>query len=82
MALKKVAGTEYLEKPNFDGFILIGAGLPRTGTFSLQAALSHLLKGKVYHMHTVGKGSSIEYKFLHQLFSKKKSKHKGTLKKL
>ena len=38
-------GTEYLEKPNFDGFILIGAGLPRTGTSSLRVALSHLLKG-------------------------------------
>ena len=25
--LKKMAGTEYLEKPNFDGFILIGAQL-------------------------------------------------------
>ena len=38
-------GTEHLEKPNFDGFILIGAGLPRTGTSSLRVALSHLLKG-------------------------------------
>ena len=70
MDLKKVAGTDYLEKPNFDGFILIGAGLPRTGTFSLQVALSHLLKGKVYHMHTVGKGSSIEYKFWNKAIDK------------
>ena len=38
-------GTDHLEKPNFDGFILIGAGLPRTGTSSLRVALSHLLKG-------------------------------------
>ena len=41
-------GTEYVEKANFDGFILIGAGLPRTGTSSLKVALSHLLKGLLY----------------------------------
>ena len=43
-------GTEYVEKANFDGFILIGAGLPRTGTSSLKVALSHLLKGLYRHI--------------------------------
>ena len=32
------------------GFILIGAGLPRTGTASTRAALQHLLRGDIYHM--------------------------------
>lgn len=32
---------------------LIGAGLPRTGTKSLQTALQRLLGGRCYHMHEV-----------------------------
>jgi hypothetical protein len=32
---------------------VLGAGLPRTGTTSLQAALSQLLGGPTYHMHEV-----------------------------
>ena len=32
-----------LQKPNYAGFVVIGAGLPRTGTSSLRAALGHLL---------------------------------------
>jgi len=39
--------------PNYDGFIVIGAGLPRTGTLSLQTALTQLLKGPCYHMFLV-----------------------------
>jgi len=35
------------------GFILIGAGLPRTGTMSTRTALKQLLKGDIYHMKTV-----------------------------
>ena len=31
-------------------FILLGAGLPRTGTLSLKTALEHLLGGPCYHM--------------------------------
>ena len=46
-------GTEYVEKANFDGFILIGAGLPRTGTSSLKVALSHLLKGLYRQTHII-----------------------------
>eukprot|EP00357_Protocruzia_adherens_P018894 CAMPEP_0115021984 /NCGR_PEP_ID=MMETSP0216-20121206/31239_1 /TAXON_ID=223996 /ORGANISM="Protocruzia adherens, Strain Boccale" /LENGTH=223 /DNA_ID=CAMNT_0002394499 /DNA_START=50 /DNA_END=718 /DNA_ORIENTATION=+ len=34
-------------------FILIGAGLPRTGTFSTKAALETLLGGVCYHMDEV-----------------------------
>ena len=31
-------------------FIVLGAGLPRTGTLSLKTALEHLLDGPCYHM--------------------------------
>jgi len=34
-------------------FVLLGAGLPRTGTMSTRAALRQLLGGEVYHMMTV-----------------------------
>ena len=44
---------KYVSEPNYDGFVVIGAGLPRTGTNSLQIALSHLLKGPIHHMHVV-----------------------------
>jgi hypothetical protein len=33
-----------------DKFLVIGAGLPRTGTLSLMTALEHLLGGPCYHM--------------------------------
>jgi hypothetical protein len=32
---------------------VIGAGVPRTGTFSLKQALEHLLGGKAYHMSAI-----------------------------
>ena len=31
------------------GFVLVGAGLPRTGTLSTKVALEKLLKGNIYH---------------------------------
>ena len=45
------------QKPNFAGFAVIGAGLPRTGTMSLRAALGKLLDGQCYHMLNVGEKS-------------------------
>ena len=36
--------------PNYEGYAVIGAGLPRTGTLSMQAALQRLLNGPCYHM--------------------------------
>ena len=60
MAKRKQAKIELVAKPeisqpdpNYDGFIVIGAGLPRTGTLSLQTALTQLLKGPCYHMFLV-----------------------------
>ena len=44
---------QYISKPSKEGFIVIGAGLPRTGTNSLRIALSHLLNGPVHHMYYV-----------------------------
>ena len=34
-------------------YVLIGAGLPRTGTSSMQFALKELLGGECYHMRTL-----------------------------
>ena len=33
-----------------NGFVVIGAGLPRTGTLSLKTALEQVLDGPCYHM--------------------------------
>ena len=54
---------EYVPTPNQEGFILIGAGLPRTGTSSLRIALSHILKGQVHHMQQVLAGGKYEAEF-------------------
>jgi len=43
--------------PNYDGYAVIGAGLPRTGTMSMQAALEKLLNGPCYHMLQVAEGT-------------------------
>ena len=45
-----------VQKPNYSGFVVIGAGLPRTGTLSTRAALNHLLEGACYHMADVMNG--------------------------
>ena len=42
-------------EPNYSGFVVLGAGLPRTGTLSLRTALEQVLEGRVYHMAEVGK---------------------------
>ena len=49
---------EYL--PNYDGYVVIGAGLPRTGTLSTSIALEQLLKGPWYHMRQVVDGGVVE----------------------
>ena len=36
--------------PNYNGYVVIGAGLSRTGTLSMKAALEKLLDGPCYHM--------------------------------
>ena len=40
------------------GFVLIGAGLPRTGTTSTKKALETLLGGHCYHMQSVIGGNA------------------------
>lgn len=54
---------EALQKESFEGFSVIGAGLPRTGTLSTRSALAQLLGGKVYHMNNVGQGTEYDWKF-------------------
>ena len=44
------------QKKNYSGFVLVGAGLPRTGTTSLRAALAILLDGACHHMQDVVRG--------------------------
>ena len=51
------------QKPNFAGFEVIGAGLPRTGTNSLRTALNILLDGAVYHMFQVAFGEKVDANF-------------------
>ena len=46
------------QKKNYSGFVVIGAGLPRTGTMSLRAALGILLDGACHHMLDVFAGSN------------------------
>ena len=36
-----------------DKYVLIGAGLPRTGTASMRLALLQLLGGECYHMYVL-----------------------------
>merc|ERR1712066_586911 len=45
--------TNYKMSGEADNFVLLGAGLPRTGTMSTRAALSSVLGGQVYHMLSV-----------------------------
>ncbi len=52
-----------LQKRNCSGFVVIGAGLPRTGTLSTRAALGQLLDGACYHMFDVASGSNVESDF-------------------
>jgi len=47
--------------PNFEGYMVIGAGLPRTGTMSMQAALEIILKGPCYHMLQVWEGTEKDW---------------------
>ena len=51
------------EKP---GFVVLGAGLPRTGTFSTREALTELLQGPCYHMETVILGDKKERDHWHR----------------
>ena len=53
--LKLTFQDQYKGEPNHEGYVVIGAGLPRTGTASMRCALSMLLNGPVYHMYEVGK---------------------------
>ena len=46
--------------PNYDGYAVIGAGLPRTGTHSMQEALQNFLNGPCHHMLEVFEGGSNE----------------------
>ena len=48
------------------GFVVLGAGLPRTGTFSTREALTELLQGPCYHMESVILGAKEEREHWHR----------------
>ena len=47
-------------------FVLLGAGLPRTGTSSTREALKELLQGRCYHMETIIFGTKEERDHWHR----------------
>ena len=49
-----------MPKGDDEKFLVIGAGLPRTGTTSLQAALQMLLNGQCYHMRMMVYSKGLE----------------------
>ena len=55
--------------PNYDGYLVIGAGLPRTGTLSMATALEILLNGPSYHMRQVLDGGKIEEEHWKKVFA-------------
>ena len=59
--------------PNFEGYLVIGAGLPRTGTLSIATALEILLKGPCYHMKEVLDGGKVERDHWQNVFDGKVS---------
>ena len=63
----------YKSEPNYEGYIVIGAGLPRTGTFSMRSALSILLDGPVYHMAEVFRNGIDDMDFWSEACHQKKS---------
>jgi len=52
---------------------VVGAGLPRTGTNSMQKALQKLLDGKVYHMWEVVESLTRDIGFWNDLCKSPKS---------
>ena len=48
------------QSPNYADFSVIGAGLPRTGTVSLKAALSIILDGACYHLANVAASQEVD----------------------
>ena len=60
------------QSPNYEGFVVIGAGLPRTGTSSLREALGLILNGACYHMASVfqSKASDPDVSFWNKALTK------------
>jgi len=56
---EKVVGSIH-QRPNYAGFDVIGAGLPRTGTMSMKAALGTLLNGACYHLTDVASSQEVD----------------------
>ena len=48
------------QKKNYKGILVIGAGLPRTGTTTMKSALGTLLDGSCYHMVDHFNGTNLD----------------------
>ena len=59
--------------PNYDGCVVIGAGLPRTGTTSMKAALEKLLNGPCYHGSQLMQGTEEDINHWEKLLNGKVS---------
>ena len=57
---EQVAKSVYDQRPNYAGFVVIGAGLPRTGTMSMKSALGTLLDGACYHLVNVASSEEVD----------------------
>ena len=57
------------KEPLDDSFVLIGAGLPRTGTMSMKFALEKLLGGRCCHMIDVHQGPKEVWQFWTRAFT-------------
>ena len=57
---KKIEFYESFQKPSKAGYVVIGAGLPRTGTMTTRHALGVLLEGKCHHMFDVMMGEDVD----------------------
>ena len=64
------------KKPSNEDFVLIGAGLPRTGTLSTRIALSIVLDGPCYHMTDVFESQNADAEFWQQALEGKISPEK------
>ena len=60
---KKIDFYESFQKPSKAGYVVIGAGLPRTGTMTTRHALGVLLEGKCHHMLDTMLGGDTELDF-------------------
>lgn len=68
MVRKSLFKRDFVEKLpwNYSGFVVVGAGLSRTGTTSMRAALGYLLAGACYHLLNHDSADEYDVAFWHK----------------